>query len=84
MFTNTYVNTIFGLNIMEKNLKDLNDQVLLAARQTFSVIKEMLNAQTLPTGDAETTLAEIEGEIDRIDLEILGRGLLDVEELGGA
>ena len=83
MFTNTYVNTFFGLNIMEKNLQDLDDQVLLAARQTFSVIKEMLNAQTLPTGDAETTLVEIEGEIDRIDLEILGRGLLDVDELGG-
>tara|TARA_R100001015_G_C4630128_1_gene191514 strand:+ start:455 stop:655 length:201 start_codon:yes stop_codon:yes gene_type:complete len=64
-----------------KDLESVDDSVLLAARNTFMVIKEMLNASELPTGDAETSLTEIEDELDRIDLEILGRGLLSMEEL---
>ena len=66
-----------------KELESVEDELLLAARNTFMVIKEMLNASELPTGDAETSLAEVEAEIDRIDLEILGRGLLSMEELEG-
>ena len=64
-----------------KDLESVDDSVLLAARNTFMVIKEMLNASELPTGDAETSLTEIEDELDRIDIEILGRGLLSMEEL---
>ena len=72
---------MFNGNNCMKDLESVDDSVLLAARNTFMVIKEMLNASELPTGDAETSLTEVEDELDRIDLEILGRGLLSLEEL---
>lgn len=63
-----------------KDLSTVDDRLLLAARNTFQVIKEMLSAQGLPTSDSEDTLAEVEAEIDRIDCEILARGLHDMDE----
>ena len=65
---------------MKESLEELDDAVLVAARNMFYMLKEMLDAQTLPTADAEVTADEVEAELDRIDLEILSRGLVSPEE----
>ena len=61
-------------------IEDIPDAVLLQARGMFCMLKEILNAQSLPTGDQEISIDEIEVELDRIDLEILARGLISPEE----
>lgn len=59
-----------------ESLDDMDDSVLIVARNVFIMIKEMINAQEIPTGDQGPTVSELQEEIDRIDIELLSRGLV--------
>ena len=59
-----------------ESLDDMEDSVLIVARNVFIMIKEMINAQEIPTGDQGPTVSELQEEIDRIDIELLSRGLV--------
>lgn len=59
-----------------ESLDDMDDSVLIVARNVFIMIKEMINAQEIPIGDQGPTVSELQEEIDRIDVELLSRGLL--------
>jgi len=56
------------------DLTKVNSGVLLAARNMFQVLIEMINAQQFPTSDSEEAAAELTKELDRIDVELIGRG----------
>jgi hypothetical protein len=60
-----------------ESLNDMEDSVLIVARNVFIMIKEMINAQEIPTGDqGQPNVLELQEEIDRIDVELLSRGLV--------
>jgi hypothetical protein len=59
-----------------ESLDDMEDSVLIVARNVFIMIKEMINAQEIPTGDQGPNVLELQEEIDRIDIELLSRGLV--------
>lgn len=59
-----------------ESLDDMDDSVLIVARNVFIMIKEMINAQEIPTGNQGPTVSELQEEIDRIDIELLSRGLV--------
>lgn len=59
-----------------ETLDDMDDSVLIVARNVFTMIKEMINAQEIPTGDQRPTVSELQEEIDRIDVELMSRGLV--------
>lgn len=59
-----------------ETLDDMDDSVLIVARNVFIMIKEMINAQEIPTGDQRPTVSELQEEIDRIDVELMSRGLV--------
>lgn len=60
-----------------ENLDEFEDISLVIARNVFIMIKEMADAQELPVSFPEPNefVAEIQKEIDRIDVELLSRGV---------
>jgi len=60
-----------------ENLEEFDTQSLVIARNVFIMIKEMANAQELPVDfpDSNEFLSEMQQEIDRIDIELLSRGV---------
>ena len=60
-----------------ENLEEFDTQSLVIARNVFIMIKEMANAQELPVDfpDSDEFLSEMQKEIDRIDIELLSRGI---------
>jgi len=60
-----------------ENLDEFADMSLVIARNVFLLMKEMANAQELPVSfsDPKEFMSEIQKEIDRIDVELLSRGV---------
>lgn len=60
-----------------ENLDEFEDISLVIARNVFIMIKEMADAQELPVSFSEPSefIKEIQKEIDRIDVELLSRGV---------
>ena len=58
-----------------KTLDNMDDSVLIMARSIFNMMQEKINAKEISFEQGPTVL-ELQEEIDRIDVELLSRGLV--------
>tara|TARA_R100000951_G_scaffold47242_3_gene40374 strand:- start:181 stop:393 length:213 start_codon:yes stop_codon:yes gene_type:complete len=61
-------------------LTQLTEDQLVRARLMFQTVAESLNQMEFPVDGKEQYLKEIQAEVDKIDVEVLSRGLIGGDE----
>ena len=58
-----------------EDLSTVSSQILISARHMFTLLHTVVNEQELPTADQKDNADSLQNEIDKIDVELISRGL---------